>query len=214
MHAHTHVKTELKAKAELYLQRCGKQEWQAHYAVGDILYHWLTFIMLNLPQTPSQPACATNAKQPLLVHHHSHVYRQRLMGKEQCAFVQPCIERTSSWRVQEEECLPSDTFTTRQGDLLLLRSGGGGRLPHEKTWKSEWSGLSEISKSIGKGIKVGKPGWGMKGTYLFNAVLLSGGTSLQVWKLSWTSVQLLSINILNIYLFFTYFWVDQWINKI
>lgn len=60
---HTHLNTKRRAEAKLYLQKCGRLERQAHYAVRDILYHRLTFIMLNLPQTPRRPTCAANAKQ-------------------------------------------------------------------------------------------------------------------------------------------------------
>lgn len=66
---HAHLNTEGTAEAKLYLQRCGRVERQAHYAVRDILYHRLTFIMLNLPQTPRRLTCAANAKQPSPLHH-------------------------------------------------------------------------------------------------------------------------------------------------
>lgn len=83
---HTHMNTERRAEAKLYLQRCGRLERQAHYAVRDILYHWLTFIMLNLPQTP-QPVLHMQSSPPC----HSHICRQRLMGVEHCVTVLPCI---------------------------------------------------------------------------------------------------------------------------
>ena len=125
----TLLNTERGAEAKLYLQRCGSLERQAHYAVRDILYHRLTFIMLNLPQTTSSPQPAPqNAKQhppPSLspCHCHSHICRQRLMGMEHCVTVLPCIKKTRSWKVQDKWCLPGDTLTTCQSDSPLLRSG-------------------------------------------------------------------------------------------
>ncbi len=120
-----HLNTERRAEAKLYLQRCGGLERQAHYAVRDILYHWLTFIMLNLPQTPT---CAVNAKQPpttATFHRHSRIRRQRLMGTERRVNASPCIKKTCSWKVQDKWCLPSDTFTACHSDSAALRSGGG-----------------------------------------------------------------------------------------
>lgn len=124
---HKHLNTELRAEAKLYMHRCGRLARRAHYAVWDVLYHRLTFIMLNLPQTPRWPTCAANAKQPHPFHCQNHVCRQRLMGVEHYVTVSPCIEWTCSWKVQNEWCLPSNTLTTCQVDLLL-------RGPCRKCW--------------------------------------------------------------------------------
>lgn len=88
---------------------CARLERQAHYAVQDILYHQLTFIMLNLPQARRRPTCAANAKQPSSTV--PDVFcGQRLMGAERCVTASPCIKRTCSWKVQDSWCLPGDTF--------------------------------------------------------------------------------------------------------
>lgn len=127
---HTHLNTEWEVEAKLYLQRRGRLERQAHYAVRDILYHWLTFIMLNLPQTPvTQPVLQMQSSLPPAIHCHSHVYRQRLMGVEHSVTVLPCIKKPCSWKVQDKWCLPSDTLTTCQSDSLLFRSGRKGTVP-------------------------------------------------------------------------------------
>lgn len=133
--ARTHLNTERRAEAKLYLPRCGRLERQAHYAVRDILYHRLTFIMLNLPQTPRRPpTCAAKCKAaphppsqlPHSPHRHSHICRQRLMGVERRVTVLPCIEETCSWKVQDERCLPGDALTTCRCDSPPLGSSGGG----------------------------------------------------------------------------------------
>lgn len=139
---HAHLNTEGTAEAKLYLQRCGRVERQAHYAVRDILYHRLTFIMLNLPQTPRRPNLRCKCKAalpPAPLHCHSHISRQRLMGMEHCVTALPCIKKTCSWKVQDKWCLPSDTLTTCQSDSPLLRSG---------SWVlcgAPWCGGTEIS---------------------------------------------------------------------
>lgn len=109
----------------LYLQRCGQLERQAHYAVWDVQYHWLTFIMVNLPQGANLCCNCKAALHPLpsLQHCNSHISRWRLMGMECCVTLLPCIQETSSWKVQEERCLPSNDLTTCHCDSPLLRSG-------------------------------------------------------------------------------------------
>lgn len=113
---HTHLNTERRAQAKLYLQGCGRLERQAHYAVQDILYHRLTFIMLNLPQTPRRPTCAANAKRLPAFHCQSHVCRQRLMGVERRVTALPCIKETCCRKVQEKRCLHRDALTTCHRD--------------------------------------------------------------------------------------------------
>lgn len=122
LHTHAHLNTGWRAEAKFYLLRLGRLERHAHYAVWDILYHRLTFIMLNLPQTPFPQTCAANAKQPPPFNCQRHVCRQRLMGMECCVTVLPCIKKTCSWKVQDKWCLPSDTLTTCQNDSLLMGS--------------------------------------------------------------------------------------------
>lgn len=59
-----HLNTQQGVEAKLDLQHRTRLQKQAHYAVQDKLYHQLTFIMLNLPQTMCRPTRARNAKQP------------------------------------------------------------------------------------------------------------------------------------------------------
>lgn len=140
---HAHLNTEQMAEANLYLQRCGRLERQAHYAVWNVLYHRLTFIMLNLPRS-SRRAKLHKCKvafSPLPVppHCHSHISRWGLMGIELSVTVLPCIQETCSWKVQDLRCLLSDGLTTCHSDSPLLRSGCWALC-----WGPGWEGIVTI----------------------------------------------------------------------
>lgn len=124
----THAHWNAEQMVKLYLQRCGQLERQAHYAVWDILYHRLTFIMLNLPQRPHRANLCRNCKAalrplPSLQHCNSHISQWGLMGMERCVTLLPCIQETWSYKVQEERCLLSNDLTTCHCDSPPLRSG-------------------------------------------------------------------------------------------
>lgn len=97
-------------------RRCRGLERQAHYAVRDILYHRLTFIMLNLPQTLPN-LCKCKAAPPPLSSN-SHVCRQRLLGVEHCVTVMPCIKKTCSWKVQDCHVMKPHKYACSRSQVL------------------------------------------------------------------------------------------------
>lgn len=136
-----HLNTEQMAEANLYLQRCGRLERQAHYAVWDVLFHRLTFIMLNLPRSPRRAKLHKCKFSPLpaLPHCNNHFSRWGLMGMERSVTVLPCIRETCSWKVQDSQCLLSDGLTTCHSDSPLLKSGCCALC-----WGPLWEGVAMI----------------------------------------------------------------------
>lgn len=140
-----HLNTEWMAEAKLYLQRCGYLERQAHYAVWDVLYHRLTFIMLNLPRSPRRASLRCKCKAalhtptpspPHPTHHNSHISRWGLIGMKPRVTILQCIQETCSWKVQDKRCLLSDNLTTCHSDSPLLRSGCWALC-----WGPRWEGV-------------------------------------------------------------------------
>lgn len=138
-----HLNTEQMAEANLYLQRCGQLERQAHYAVWDVMYHRLTFIMLNLPRSPRHAklhkfkvAFSPLSARPQC---NSHISRWGLMEMERSVTVLPCIQETCSWKVQDARCLLSDGLKTCHSDSPLLRSGCWALC-----WGPWWEGVAMI----------------------------------------------------------------------
>lgn len=105
---HAHLNTEQMAK--FYLQSCVQLERQAHYAVWNILYHRLTFILFTLHRSPCRGNWCHNCKAAPPSPPNSHISTRGLMGMDHSVTLLPCIQGPEARGFKRSDVFSAMTF--------------------------------------------------------------------------------------------------------